>query len=67
MTGSEKEGTVAELWLAPPAIRLLNPLGGGAVRIPECLLFFFHDHWWAARPMDTPLKNTAARAATWWR
>jgi hypothetical protein len=31
LEGSEKEGTVAELWLASPAIRLLNPFGGGAV------------------------------------
>jgi hypothetical protein len=40
LEGSEKEGTVAELWLAPPAIRLLNPFSGGAVGGPERPPFF---------------------------
>jgi hypothetical protein len=48
--GSEKEGTVAELWLASPAIRLLNPFGGSAVGGPECPPFFFRNHRRAEGP-----------------
>ncbi len=54
LEGSEKEGTVAELWLASPAKHLLNPFGGGAVGGPECPPFFFRHHRRAEGPWALP-------------
>jgi hypothetical protein len=45
LEGSEKEGTVGELWLAPPAIRLLNPFGGGGPQAHGNSLEKPRDNW----------------------
>jgi hypothetical protein len=55
LEGSEKEGTVAELWLASTAIRLLNPFGGSAGGRPGVSPLFLSPSSAGRRPMDALL------------